>query len=305
MEWVEISLVADGEASEHIADLYRELGARGVAMNQLDLPPEAWPDEVEPGRRFSVYAYFPADERLDAIKVKLEEALYQLNRIYPVMPTEPTYRVVHDEDWAESWKRHFHPIRVGRVWVIPSWHVGEIGIREGDITLVLDPGMAFGTGTHPSTQLCLKAIQDAVNPGDSVLDLGCGSGILSITALKFGASDALAVDIDPLAVHATIQNAQANGVAELLTSQIGSLEIAQAWECPFDLVLANILARVIVGMAAEGLAQTVKPGGLFVGAGIIQEQLADVREALEGVGLRVVEQLEDGDWVAVIARRDA
>ncbi len=305
MEWVEISLVADGEASEHIADLYRELGAQGVAMNQLDLPPEAWPDEVQPGTRFSVYAYFPVDERLEAVKVRLEEALYQLNRIYPVMPTEPAYRVVRDEDWAESWKRHFHPIKVGQVWVIPSWHVGEVDIREDDITLILDPGMAFGTGTHPSTQLSLMALQDVVNPGDSVLDLGCGSGILSIAALKFGASGALAVDIDPLAVRAAVQNAQANGVAERLTSQIGSLEIAQAWERPFDLVLANILARVIVGMAAEGLAQTVKPGGLFVGAGIIQEQVADVREALDGAGLRVVEQLEDGDWVAIIARRDA
>ena len=240
-------------AAEAVADLLARYGHQGVVIEQPGFPIEVWPDEIPPADRLIVRAYFPADARADAAQQQLREALWYMSRLYP-MP-EPTFTVVKDEDWAEAWKRHYHPLRLGRrLYIRPQW-TAIPDPRPDDIVLVMDPGMAFGTGTHPTTQLCLIAIEEHLDgqPVADVLDLGCGSGILGIAALKLGAARVLALDTDELAVHATAQNAAYNEVGERLTVQQGSLETLHHSARRFDLLLVNILAKVIIALCEEGL----------------------------------------------------
>jgi ribosomal protein L11 methyltransferase len=212
---------------------------------------------------------------------------------------------VREEDWAEAWKQHYHPLRLGRrLYVCPQW-VTPADQRPDDVLLVLDPGMAFGTGTHPTTQLCLIALEEllAEQPALDVLDLGCGSGILGIAALKLGAAHVLALDTDPLAVEATQQNAAHNGVSDRLTVQQGSLDVLRSTAHHFDLLLVNILAKVIIALCAEGLGEVLRAGGTGIFSGIIEEQADEVEAALRGAGLEPYRRRTLGDWVAIEARR--
>ena len=285
MDWIEVSVDVDGEAAEAVADVLQRYGHQGVVIEQAGFPIEVWPDEIPPADRLIVRAYFPADERAEDAKQQLREALWHMGQLYP-MP-EPAFNIVHDEDWAEAWKKHYHPVRLGRrLYIRPEWT--EIpDMRPDDIVLALDPGMAFGTGTHPTTQLCLITAEDLLAdwPAVDVLDLGCGSGILGIAALKLGARHVLALDIDPLAVTATQENAALNGVAGQLTAQQGSLDTLRASPRHFDLLLVNILAKVIIEMCDEGLGDTLREGGKAVFSGIIEDQADDVEAALRRTGL--------------------
>jgi ribosomal protein L11 methyltransferase len=193
-----------------------------VALEQQDIPPDAWDDgEVPPPERLTARAYIPDDARAPQVKSQLETALGHMSLTRPL--PAPVYRAVHEDDWAEAWKAHYHPVRVGRRLLIrPQWTQADE--RTGDIVIALDPGMAFGTGTHPTTQLCLQALEDLVQPGINMLDLGCGSGILAIAAVKLGAAQVVALDSDPIAVTATQENARANSVADKIIAQEGSLE---------------------------------------------------------------------------------
>ena len=218
----------------------------------------------------------------------------------------PQVRPVAESDWAEAWKVGYQTVRFGRLVVIPTWI--ETPLAAGEVPLRLEPGMAFGTGTHPSTQLCLLAVEQFAAPGKSVIDLGCGSGILAIAAVKLGCAPALGVDIDPQAVAVARQNAAVNGVAGQLRLEAGSqAEILSGafGQQQGDLVLANILARVLVLLAGQGLAQLVAPGGLLVASGILAEQAAEVETAFTAAGLAVRERRQMGDWVAVLAERPA
>src|SRR5262249_47127591 len=173
-----------------------------------------------------------------------------------------------------------------------------------DVVIALDPGMAFGTGTHPSTQLVLEAAEDLTKPSMEVLDLGAGSGILSIGAVKFGAKHVLALDTDPIAVRSTVENAAANAVADKITSQEGSLETLLKSGAQFDLALVNILAKVIMAMCEQGLGRVVKPGGIGVFGGIIVEQANEVEAALRTTGLTPYKRRTSGEWVVIEARRE-
>lgn len=303
MDWIEVSLEVDGEAAEAVADLLARYGHQGVAIEQAGFPIEVWPDEIPPADRLIVRAYFPADARADAARQQLREALWHLGRLYP-MP-EPTFAVVKEEDWAEAWKRHYHPLRLGRrLYIRPQWTTLP-DPRPDDIVLVMDPGMAFGTGTHPTTQLCLIAVEEhlTARPAVDVLDLGCGSGILGIAALKLGAARVLALDTDELAVHATAQNAAYNEVNDRLTVQQGSLETLRHSARHFDLLLVNILAKVIIALCEEGLGDVLRAGGTAVFSGIIHEQADEVEAALRRAGLEPYRRRTQGDWVAIEARR--
>lgn len=303
MDWIEVSLEVDGEAAEAVADLLARYGHQGVVIEQPGFPIEVWPDEIPPADRLIVRAYFPADARADAAQQQLREALWYMSRLYP-MP-EPTFTVVKDEDWAEAWKRHYHPLRLGRrLYIRPQW-TAIPDPRPDDIVLVMDPGMAFGTGTHPTTQLCLIAIEEHLDgqPVADVLDLGCGSGILGIAALKLGAARVLALDTDELAVHATAQNAAYNEVGERLTVQQGSLEALHHSARRFDLLLVNILAKVIIALCEEGLGDVVCAGGTAIFSGIIQDQADEVEAALRRAGLEPYRRCTQGDWVAIEARK--
>lgn len=304
MDWVEVSLEVDGEAAEAVADVLQRYGHQGVLIEHTAFPTEVWEDEVPPpSPNLIVRAYFPDDAQAEEKKQKLREAIYYLSRLYP-MP-EPVFNIVRDEDWAEAWKRHYHPLRLGRrLYIRPEWST-VTDARPDDIMLVMDPGTAFGTGTHPTTQLCLLALEDVLpdRPALDVLDLGCGSGILGIAALKLGARHVLALDIDELAVKSTMSNAALNGMQDHVTVQQGSLETLQGTARHFDLLLCNILARIIIRMAGEGLGDVVRAGGYAIFSGIIQDQAGDVEAALRGAGFELVKRRTQGDWVAIEARK--
>ena len=193
-------------------------------------------------------------------------------------------------------------MRGGRKLLVkPAWLEAEIS--PDDVVIELDPGMAFGTGTHPSTQLCLMALEDLIRPDQRVLDLGCGSGILAIAAARLGATNILALDTDPIAVRVAHENVAANSVRDRVHVEQGSLESQLHAPRRFDLIMVNILANVIIEMCGQGLGHVVRPGGHLVAAGIINEQADEVASALEEAGLQVEARRQSADWVALVTRR--
>ena len=193
-------------------------------------------------------------------------------------------------------------MRIGeRLLIRPLWI--DVKLAPNDIEISLDPGMAFGTGTHPTTQLCLEALERLVKPAQDVLDLGSGSGILSIAAAKLGARKVLALDIDPIAVDTTADNARANGVGDRIIAEQGSLENVLGSARRFDLVIVNILARVILQMTEQALGTIVRPGGSAIFSGIIDSQLDEVEAALLRTGLQPYARKQQGDWMLIEARR--
>ncbi|MBE2269549.1 MAG: 50S ribosomal protein L11 methyltransferase [Anaerolinea sp.] len=300
-KWIEVTLRVDGEAAEVTAELLQKYGYQGVAIEHEGIPPDKLDeDQIPPPTHLSVRAYIPEDSRADETKTRLEEALRYMNMMYP-MPT-PVYRVVQEEDWAEAWKVHYHPLRIGQRLVIrPLWTEVEMG--ADDVEVALDPGMAFGTGTHPTTQLCLEAVEALVTPGLKILDLGTGSAILAIAAAKLGAASVLALDIDPVAVEAAVKNVEQNGVSDKITVQEGTLVNVVTSARRFDMLLCNILARIIIQMCDEHLGDVIRPGGIGIFSGIILDQADDVEAALRKTGLEPYARRVQGDWVVIEARR--
>lgn len=297
MYWLEVSVRTDGEAAEAVAEALQPLAhGNGVVLEQLGDPHDLDPLALEP--EVTVKIYLPEDQDTPAVRRRIEEIIYHLGRLYPI--PAPTFRELADEDWANAWKAHYHPFRVGqRLWIQPSWLALEAE-RAGDVILTLDPGMAFGTGLHPTTQMCLQAIEQLTRPGSTMLDVGTGTGILAIAAAKLGASAVLGVDNDRLAVAAASENAAKNDVASQITIREGTL--AEVPLAPYDLVVVNILAPVIVGLLREGgLLGYVAPAGQLVLSGIIDEQAPQVIAALTAAGGSVHEMLTVRDWVAIIA----
>ncbi len=309
MNWLEISLTLDSELAESVADVLAPYAHQGVSIESTAVTANA-EDEGHPVGPLRVRAYLPADDvtALETARQKIEQGLFYLNMIRPI--PAPSYTPVADADWAELWKANYKPIRIGnRLLVIPSWLANPLTRTTQPpnyptIPILMDPGMAFGTGTHPTTQLCLALLEDHLKPGDTVLDLGCGSGILAIAAAKLGAKSVLAVDIDDDSIRATKENAEINGVADKIETVLGSLSNPQSLITNYQLTVANIIAPVIIRLLGpeEGLAQTLAPNGLLVVSGILAEQGGDVTAALNRAGLSVVDRRQMGDWVAMAAR---
>lgn len=298
--WLEVTVVTDGEAAEAVAEALRPLAYQeGVVLEQQGDAASLDPYALEP--EVAVKIYIPGDEDTPAARRRIEEVLYFLGRLYPI--PAPTFRRLKNEDWANAWKAHYTPFRVGqRLWIQPSW-VEEPAAQTGDLILTLDPGMAFGTGLHPTTQLCLQAVEELVQPGMRVLDVGTGSGILAIAAALLGAGSGragtiVAVDTDRLAAAAALENAARNGVP--IDVYQGSLESVQP--AGWDLVMVNILAPVIVEMLHGGLMDYVGREGWLLLSGIIEEQLPAVEAALAAAGARIAEKRQIRDWVAIIAQ---
>ena len=299
--WLEVSLTVDGELAEAVADVIGRYTSQGVVMEQAVRYNDA-EDEGTPYGPVKVFGYMVVDSTLEQRRMKLEEALWHLSQIQPLPPAE--YREIEDQDWMAAWQEHYRPIPIGeKLMILPAW------IEPTDkqrIPIKIDPSMAFGTGTHPTTQLCLALLEKHLTAGDAVIDIGCGSGILSIAAVKLGASKVVAVDIDQAAIRSTRENAALNGVAEQIDSGVGSL-----WEILIGyyslrrapLVLANILAPVIMRMFGEGLSDTIKNGGKIILSGILDEQSPAVEAEAEIHGLRFVERMIQNDWVGLVYQK--
>lgn len=289
MEWLEVSVAVDHEAAEAVAEVLARYARNGVAI-------EAGPDglSVSP---VVVRAYLPFDSKVEDARRRVEEGLWHLGQIWPV--PAPAFRVVAEKDWALAWKERMSILHVGRRLVIrPSWLT--YFPQPGEIVMQLDPGMAFGTGVHPTTRMCLEALETFVRPGEDVLDLGTGSGILAIAAALLGAGRVMAVDNDLEAVRAAKENAAANGVQRIIEVRSGSLEEAEGM---YHVVVVNILAKTIVELLRGGLAERVYPGGKLILAGLLSDQETEVVRALGQTGVSVLERRQEGDWVCLVGER--
>ena len=309
MNWLEVSLLVNGELAEAVADVLARFAPNGVVTESTGIK---FLDEENEGVAVgpvNVRAYLEVNDQIEETRQKLEEALFYLGMIQPL--PAPMYKNIADQNWMEAWKENYKPIPIGkRLMIVPAWMDSPEPKR---IPIKIDPGMAFGTGTHPTTQLCLELIETVfdeqskiVNRKSKMIDVGCGSGILSIAALKLGADSALGVDIDIESVVNSRENADKNGIgAEFILGQ-GSVTEVLAGQFAYKsapLVVANILAPVIIRLFDAGLAALVEPGGEIILSGILAEQAEKVREAASARGLAVNEQRQMGDWVALSCQK--
>ncbi len=302
--------MTEAETAEAVSEVMSRYAPNGVAIEQIARDIQLGADEgaaaqLEPIA--AVRAYLPLEDDVATKRRQIEEALWHLAQIAQV--PEPTFRIVAESDWANAWKEHYHVVHLGNRFVIkPTWR--EYAARPGEIVMELDPGMAFGTGLHPTTQMCLAAIEKYARPEMRTLDLGTGSGILAIGAALLGVKSIAGIDNDPLAVKVAATNATLNHVTEQITLEMGSLaeaKTAALREHPagFELIIVNILARVIISMCEDGLSSVIRTGGLAIFAGLIDTQEGGVREALQAQGLEVIDRLQEKDWVCLIARKQS
>ena len=317
MSWLEVSLTVNGELAEAVADVLARFAPNGVTTEQaVDFVNDE--DEGTPVGPITVRAYLPADAGLEERRQNLEESLFYLGMIQP-LPV-PIFTALADQNWMEAWKERYKPIPIGRkLIIVPAWLDSPDASR---IAIKIDPGMAFGTGTHPTTQLCLELVEKFYDRGlqtidhgsstihrqsSAVIDVGCGSGILSIGGLKLGAKFALGVDVDEASIKASRENAHANnipperfmlGLGSVTEIRDGKYLIRQA-----PLVLVNILAPVIIQLFGMGLADLVAPGGLLILSGILAEQAGAVQSAAQEHEMKSIEKSQMGDWVAITCRR--
>lgn len=301
--WLEVSVVTDGEAAEAVAEALRPLAHnQSVVLEQLGDPESLDPHALEP--EVAVKIYLPGEEDTVEARRRIEEIVYFLGRLYPI--PAPNFRKLEEKDWANAWREHYRPFRIGQqLWIQPSWISAEEAPdrKPTDIVLTLDPGMAFGTGLHPTTQMCLQALEQLVWPGSSLLDVGTGSGILAVAAARLGAGKILGLDTDNHAVQAARKNAHLNGVGEQISIRPGTL--AGVSTTPWDLVVVNILAPVIVRLLdEEGLLSYVAASGRLLLSGIIEPQMPEVMAAIEKARGEIVEQLAVRDWRTLIVRHE-
>ena len=309
--WLEVSLTVDGELAESVADVLARFAPNGV-MTEQGIKFVDDEDAGTPTGPITVRAYLMVDDQLEETRQKLEESLYFLGMIQPL--PEPSYKQIADQNWMEAWKKHYKPILIGkRLLILPAWLDSPTPDR---IAIKIDPGMAFGTGTHPTTQLCLELMEKAFDKRGrkkagpvfplACIDVGCGSGILSIAALKLGANKVLGVDIDAESVINSRENADTNGIGDNLILGQGSVAEILAGKFVFKhapLVVANILAPVIIRLFDAGLADLMEENGAMILSGILQEQAQSVINAAQAKGLRMNDKRHMGDWVALAMSR--
>jgi ribosomal protein L11 methyltransferase len=306
--WLELAVVADLEAVEAVSEILTRFAPGGTSVEPgFELVDEGLAARLDATQPATVRAYLPAADAAGAREAVAgaRTALGHL-QAFGLRPIgDLRVSVVHESDWAHAWKAHFPVLRVGRRLVIrPTWRRHRRGRSADDVVVALDPGMAFGTGLHPTTRLCLAGIERwadeaRLGPEARALDVGCGSGILAIAALKLGLGRALGVDTDPIAIAATGRNAARNRVARQLRPRRGSIPTG---EPPFDLVLANLIASVLIALA-PALRDELAPGGRLLASGIFEDRAGDVRRAFEAAGLEVVRSDREGEWVLLEALR--
>ncbi|GGE74543.1 50S ribosomal protein L11 methyltransferase [Priestia taiwanensis] len=310
MKWSEMSIHTTQEAVEPISNILHEAGASGVVIEDVfdlykeradvygeiyQLDPNDYPTEG-----VIVKAYLPVNsflgETVDAIKEAINNLL-----IHDIDLGHNTISVseVNEEEWATAWKKYYHPVRVSnRITIVPTWeeYTKE---KEDELIIELDPGMAFGTGTHPTTVMCIQALEKCVENGDNIIDVGTGSGVLSIAAAKLGASKIGAYDLDDVAVQSARTNVQLNKVDDVV--EVDQNNLLSGIEGPVDGIVANLLAEIVLRLV-EDAKKVIKPGGYFISSGIIGAKRGEVEEKLVQAGFDVVEVITMEDWVAIIAK---
>ena len=297
--WLEISFDVGAELAEAVAELLSRFVDDGVVIenNEGEITSEKL------GNNLRVYGYLPVDSQLEEMRNKIAEACGYLGQIEKV--PEPSYTYIEDANWMEAWKKHFQPIEVGKKFLIlPAWIDPPSDDRR--ITIQIVPGMAFGTGAHPTTQLSLELLERWVKPGKSVIDVGCGSGILSVGAAKLGADHILAVDVDEQAVQLAKESIALNQVGERVEVALGSVtEILEdryaITKAP--IVVANMLSRTIIKLLTTGLGDIVTENGRLILSGILNESEELTLSALEKSRFHVLERVTREDWVALVAQK--
>jgi len=290
--------------AEAVAEVLARYIPNGVVVESTAIEANT-EDEGHAVGPLRVCGYLPIDGQLEQTRNRIEEALYFLGRIQPL--PEPEFKPIDEVNWAETWKQHYRPIVIGKhLIIIPAWLDSPDDTR---ISIRIDPGMAFGTGTHPTTQLCLELLEvqllkEAEFLDVDIIDIGCGSGILSIAALKLGASRAFGVDTDPEAIIAAQDNAINNDVSDRVDFYVGSVPEIKTGLFPVKqapVVVANILAPILIRLLDAGLGDIVSPNGVLVISGILEEQLSEMKSALATHGFEVHEKRQIDDWVAISA----
>ncbi len=303
--WLELSVVADVEAVEAVTEILSRVAPGGASVEPaFELVDEGLGARVDVTRPAIVRAYVPARDPGEGERAAAHaaEALGHLQAFGLRTIGELTTRVVDEADWADAWKAHFPVLRIGRRLVIrPTWR--EHPAAADDVVIALDPGMAFGTGLHPTTRLCLAAVESLAERGSitgrRVLDVGCGSGILGLAAVRLGAREVLGLDTDPIAIESTTANALLNDAGDQLHARHGSLP---SGEGPWDVLLANLIASLLVRLAPL-LHDELQPGGTLLASGIFHDREPEVADALTAAGFTIRSGTVEGEWVALEAIR--
>jgi ribosomal protein L11 methyltransferase len=301
LNWCEVKVKILAEYGEIVAEIFQEEGSGGVIFDdpgilkeKLVQDDECLDKEFILPEQFGVRSYFPVDdrlgERLARIKRRIRETIEA--------ETEFELKQVKEEDWAEAWKQYFKPERIGKIVIKPSWE--EYSPANGEIVIELDPGMAFGTGTHPTTRLCLELLQEIITPQTKMLDVGSGSGILALAGAKLGAQTITAIDIDPVAVKVALENIKRNRMEGLIRVYEGNL-LDRPFDSKFNLVVANIISNAIIEISSQ-LTKVLEPGGIFLASGIIEERYAEVLDCLTQQGFSHVKNVFEEGWAGLIVR---
>lgn len=311
MKWSEIVIHTTHEATEAVANILHESGASGVIIED-----SVEPDRIHEDRFGEIYeldkndfpsdgvlvkAYLPVNSFLIETMKDIEQSIGNLASFgLDVGKNSIQTNEVDDEDWATAWKKYYHPVKIsGRFTIVPTWEEYE-PVESDELIIELDPGMAFGTGTHPTTVLCVQALEKYVRPGNTVVDVGTGSGVLSIGAALLGASSVHALDLDHVAVTAAKENVELNKVESIVEVTHGNL--LESIKIQPDIIVANILADVIISFSAD--AYTLLPEkGLFIASGIIGQKRDLVKNDLISKGFEIIESVLMEDWVAIVAQK--
>ncbi|QHT47206.1 50S ribosomal protein L11 methyltransferase [Bacillus sp. SB49] len=310
MKWSEVCIHTTSEAVEPVSNILHESGASGVVIEDpedmkryktklgeiYELNPDDYPKDG-----VYVKAYMPMTSFLGETVDGIKRSVNNLTEFgIDIGRNEVTIQEVHEEDWATSWKKYYKPVKISeKITIIPTWE-DYTPVSSDEIIIEMDPGMAFGTGTHPTTVLSIQALEQYLVPGDNVIDVGAGSGILSVASIMLGAEHAYAYDLDDVAVSSSKNNAALNKVDDKVTVQVNDLLQGVDWEA--DLIVSNILAEIIVKFTDDAY-NVVKPGGYFITCGIISARKEMVRDRLVESGFEIVETNMMEDWVSIIARK--
>ncbi|MFD3258435.1 50S ribosomal protein L11 methyltransferase [Paenibacillus lentus] len=321
MIWKEITIHTTEEAVEMITNFLHEEGAGGVTIEEYvdnnkprDTSLGQWfeipPNDIPEGEA-RISGYFPEGTDVESVIASVKERIAELAEFdIDAGRSDITVKDISEDDWANNWKQYFKPIRVSeRLTIKPTWEQ-YLPQSEQEMIIELDPGMAFGTGTHPTTSLCLLTLEGVIQQGDEVIDVGTGSGILAIGASKLGASRVLALDLDPVAVSSALENTRLNGLEDRITvveSDLLSVLKQEAGEelrvtLPVRVVVANILAEIIL-LFIDDVYQALQPGGYYIASGIYKNKEQAVEEALLAAGFEITETAREEDWVAFVARK--